>query len=86
MPKDTVTLEVGGKTYYYIDGAFYVPDPNAGGNFYSVAEVPVGGKVDGLPDGAVVLTEAGKTYYQFDNVFFAQAEDNSYTVVAEPEE
>ncbi|UCF33424.1 MAG: hypothetical protein JSV78_13930 [Phycisphaerales bacterium] len=86
MAEDTITMEVDGTAYYYMDGAFYLPDRESGENVYSVAEPPLGGNVETVPDGSVVFTIDGMTYYQFDNVFFTQAEDDGFTIVAEPGE
>ena len=84
MAEDTVTMEVDGTAYYYIDGAFYVPDRESGKNVYAVTEPPLGGKVRAPPDGSVVFTEDGVRYYQFDNVFFTEQPDGGHVIVAEP--
>jgi hypothetical protein len=77
-------MDVDGKTYYYIDGAFYLPDSESGKTVYAVAEPPVGGSVKTVPDGAVVFTVTDTTYYQFDNVFFNQKPGGGYVIVEEP--
>ena len=85
MADDTITLNVDGTVYFYVDGAFYLPDKESGENVYGVADPPVGGKVETPPDGAVVFTVKGVTYYQFDNVFLTQQQGN-YVIVEEPQE
>jgi len=84
MTDDTITMNVDGTVYYYVDGAFYLPDAESGKNVYGVAEPPLGGKVKTPPDGSVVFTENAKTYYQFDNVFLTQRQEGGYVIVAEP--
>lgn len=84
MAEDTITMDVDGTVYYYIKGAFYLPDKESGENVYGVAEPPLGGKVRAPPDGSVVFTESGVQYYQFDNVFLAQQNSGGYVIVAEP--
>jgi hypothetical protein len=84
MAEDTLTMDVDGTVYYYIDGAFYLPDKESGKNVYGVAEPPLRGKVKKPPDGSVLFTEDGVTYYQFDNVFLAQEQQGGYVIVAEP--
>ncbi len=83
MAEDTITMDVNGTVYYYIEGAFYLPDKESSENVYGVAEPPLGGKVMIPPDGSVTFTEDGTTYYQFDNVFLTQR-DGGYVIVAEP--
>lgn len=84
IPDGTTTLDVDGTVYYYIDGAFYLPDKESGKNIYAVSDPLLGGKVAGPPDGSVVFTEDGVQYYQFDNVFLAPQKDGGYVIVAEP--
>lgn len=84
MAEDTVTMEVDGTAYYYIGGAFYLPDKESGENVYAVAEPPLGGQIRAPPDGSVVFTEDEVRYFQFDNVFLAEQADGRYLIVAEP--
>lgn len=84
MAEDTITMDVDGTIYYYIDGAFYLPDKKSGENIFAIAEPELGGEVAALPDGSVVFTEDGTTHYQFDNVFLDEQPDGGYVIVAEP--
>ena len=84
VPEGTATITTDGITYYYIDGAFYVPDTESGKNVYAVAEPPLGGEFITPPDGSVLFTEHWVRYYQFDNVFFTEQPDGGYVIVAEP--
>ena len=84
LPADAVMMDVDAKTYYYVDGAFYLPDTESGKKVYAVAEPPEGGNVKTVPDGAVVFTIEATKYYQFDNIFFKDKAGGGYVIVAEP--
>ncbi len=83
-PEDAVTMDVDDETYYYVDGAFYVLDAESGKTIYSVAEPPVDGNVENVPDGAVTFTAGGTMYFQFDNVFLKEKPGGGFVIVVEP--
>jgi len=84
LPEDTIRLELGGVTYYYFSGEFYIRDTAAGENIYTVSEPPMGATASTLPDGAIALTEEGSTFFQFDMLFFEQVPGGGFKVVEEP--
>lgn len=84
LPGDTIQLEIGGVTYYYFSGEFYIQDAAAGKDVYTVSRPSVGDTSANLPDGAIASNEGGKTFFQFDTIFLAVAPGGGYQVIEEP--
>lgn len=61
LPDGADPIEVGGVTYYYLDGVFYAPQ----GDGFVVVAPPPGIIVPTLPDGATQTEINGTVVYQF---------------------
>ncbi len=69
----TVTY-VGGVSYYYADGVYYVKkdQPGGGKDSYKSVMPPVGTIVPSLPDGAQTFQVDGKTYFEYEHVVYKE--------------
>jgi hypothetical protein len=61
LPVGAVPIALGPTTYYYLDGVFYVAQPNG----YAVVNPPPGIVVPVLPTGAAQVVISGTVVYQF---------------------
>jgi len=64
LPEDYITITVGGKTYYYYWGTFYVQAPGG----YAIVAAPVGAVVPYLPDGYSTAFSGGARLYVYGSV------------------
>lgn len=73
------TIEVGGFTYYYEQGAFWLHQ----GTIYTVVTAPVGAAVDTLPQGVTRIASGTKPVWYFFGIFFGE-KDGAYVVIKPP--
>ena len=77
LPSAYVQVAVGPTGYYYYNGVYFQPTPEAN---YAVVSPPVGVVVPQLPDGAATIVAGDKTYYYAGGAFYLQ-QPNGFSVV-----
>jgi hypothetical protein len=87
LPKETETVELDGKTYYYEEGSFW---QKASGGGYVVVKAPAGAEVSSIPEDASPATEGEVTVYQYDDLFLTKDTNDAgrtiYRVEPQPAE
>ena len=75
LPRNYLSINVGGNGFYYSDGSYYRPCPGG----YVIVPAPVGACVPTIPSYQTVVV-GGASYYNYDGTYYQQA-PNGYTVV-----
>ena len=77
IPGDHTVVEVGGRTFYYYQGVYYIKP----GTKYVVVPAPVGAVVEEPPVGSMVGEFEGKTYYYYFGSFYVKNDKGAEVVL-----
>jgi hypothetical protein len=75
-PTDSIPIQVGPTTYFYVDGVFYVAQPGG----FAVVSPPPGIVVPALPTGAAQAVINGVVVYQFNGFNYQPSLQDGVTV------
>ena len=76
LPRNGISIAVGGFSFFYSDGMYYKPCPGG----YVIVPAPVGACVPTLPPACQTVVLNGSKYNYYDGVYYQQVPDG-YTVV-----
>lgn len=76
LPDGAIQIVVGGQTYFYVGGAFYLQQPDG---TFAIVPPPMGAVVPELPPGASQVSLNGTVAYQFNGVYYEPVFVNGVT-------
>lgn len=79
VPANRVVIVVGGTSYFYAGGIYYVQGPSG----FVVVASPVGAVITTLPAGCLTITAGTTSYFYYNGTYYVRR-DNGYIVVAPP--
>lgn len=79
VPSTRVVVVVGGSSYFYADGIYYVQGPSG----FVVVASPVGAVVATVPAGSVTIVSGSTSYFYFNGTYYIRR-DNGFVVVSAP--
>ena len=79
FPAEFIRISLGGKTYHYHKGAYYLKDRH----IYNVVSAPIGACITRLPHGYQKIYVDGVPYYTYNDVHYKHTR-NGYEVINKP--
>ena len=80
LPDGYFTVWVGGTSYFYYDGLYYIRE----GYDYVLVNPPIGAYVSAIPPDFQAISINGRVYYTDNGVYYILTQHHGYKVVAQP--